>query len=63
VLADHFRTFADRHADQLEAMGRDGAGRVQFADYLDTEIDKAMLAVQRTCDKEIQSWRDEELSE
>jgi hypothetical protein len=60
VLADHFRTFADRHADQIDAMAKNGAGRVQFADYLDTEVDKAMMAVQQTCDREIQEWKDED---
>jgi hypothetical protein len=58
VIGEHFRTFADRHADQLAAMAKAGAERAQFADYLDAEIDKAMTAVQQTCDREIRERAD-----
>jgi hypothetical protein len=39
-------------------MAAAGAGRVEFAVYLDAEIEKAVLAVQRTCDKEMAKWRE-----
>jgi hypothetical protein len=63
VISEQFSTFADRHADQLEAMAKAGAKRAEFYDFLDSEIDRAMTAVQLTCDKEIQTWKDEELND
>ncbi len=58
VLGDHFRPFAERIADQLEAMAKAGAARVQFFDFVDAEVDKAVQAVQRVCDREIQDRRE-----
>lgn len=54
VFENQVRPFADRHADQLEAMAKAGAGRAEFFDYLDAELDKVMKAVEATCDREVQ---------
>jgi hypothetical protein len=54
ALEENFRTFADRHADQLEAMAKAGAGRTQFAEFLAEEIDKSVSMVQAVCDREVQ---------
>jgi hypothetical protein len=55
VIENHLRPFADRVADQLEAMAKAGAGRAQFADFIDSEIDKALTAAQAARDHEIQT--------
>ena len=55
VIENHLRPFADRVSDQLEAMAKAGAGRAQFADFIDSEIDKALTAAQAARDHEIQN--------
>lgn len=45
ALEAEFRPFADRHADSLAAMGSAGAGRVEFATYLEAEIDKVLASL------------------
>jgi hypothetical protein len=55
VVENHLRPFADRVSDQLEAMAKAGAGRAQFADFIDSEIDKALTAAQAARDHEIQN--------
>lgn len=49
TIEENFRSFADRHADALVAMSAAGAGRPEIADYLETEIGKAMSAVVSQC--------------
>lgn len=49
AIEENFRTFAERHADQLAAMAAVAADRAQFAEYLDAEIGKAMTTVVKQC--------------
>lgn len=55
VIENHLRPFADRVADQLAAMAGQPELRTPFADYLDSEIDKALTAAQAARDHEIQT--------
>jgi len=57
ALESNFRSFADRHADELVAMVTAGAGRIQVAELLDVAIDTAMQRVVATVHRTIDEMR------
>jgi hypothetical protein len=59
AIEEQFRSFADRHADALVAMSAAGAGRLEIADYLETEIGKSMATVILQCKRVAESVADE----